>query len=220
MKKVLIIGADGNVGSAALEYFKNAKWKVAAHHKSSKSNLTEKISVYGDLTDPIERIKIIEEAWKKMDGLDAVLYAASLFKKMKFGSVTEKDFDVALSVDLKAAFFMIQEVGLKMKKQGSGSIVIMSDASVDSPYSKYIPYFIAKSGVNTIVKAAAKFLRPEVKINAIAPYIVTRPEGIDDKTWSELQKKAPQGRATRPDEVAKLIFETVNSKRAGEIIPC
>ena len=117
-----------------------------------------------------------------------------------------------------------QDVGLKMKEQGSGSIInicSMYSVVVPSPdlyegTDKFNPpgYSMAKAGLLQFTKYAASFLSPQVRINAISPGVIPNLEGKtnnsiseDDPVLQKLSKKILLKRMGRPDDLTgALVF--------------
>ena len=93
-----------------------------------------------------------------------------------------------LRANLISNYSLIRKVAPLMKKQGSGYIVEVSsyfggEKYVAVPYPNRGDYAVSKAGQRALVEMLARFLGPEVQINAIAPGPVDgiRLQGSDGK---------------------------------------
>jgi NAD(P)-dependent dehydrogenase (short-subunit alcohol dehydrogenase family) len=122
-------------------------------------------------------------------------------------SVTEEEFIRTLAVDLGSNLFMSQLVVPHMRKQGKGSIVNISTASIfvtppDSPQ-----YFAAKGGIDTLTRSLASMLSPEIRVNCVAPGCIDTDMFAHHSPESKkfLASTTPLQRLGRAEEVAMAI---------------
>ena len=84
------------------------------------------------------------------------------------------DFRRTLDANLISNYALIQKVAPHMKAQGSGYIVNVSsyfggEKYVATPYPNRSDYAVSKAGQRALAESLARFLGPEIQINAIAP---------------------------------------------------
>lgn len=220
-KNILITGSAGNIGGAIARALAVGDVKIALHYNSSEKRvrtLEREIKLLGadafiiqaDISKSDAAKSLVERATEKMGGLDILIHAAAIFGKTPFDEVSESSFDEIISVNLKAAFFIAQTAARVMQKNG-GKMLFISDLAAQKPYGGYLPYSISKAGVDALVKGLAKTLAPKIQVNAIAPYVVTKPKDITEKVWLDLINKTPARRAVAPEEivgVVKMILES------------
>lgn len=214
-KKILITGAGGTIGSEIARVLSAASRKITLHcHKkidranALKSEIeklgAECFVVSADISKISKAMSLVAEASEKMGGLDLFIHSAALFERTPLGEVTEDEWDRIINLDLKSAFFIAQEAGILMQRKG-GKMIFLSDVAGVKPYAGYLPYCIAKAGIDALVKGLAKSLAPKIEVNAIAPYIVTRPDGLSDSGWNDLLSKMPMRRPQTPHEIAAIV---------------
>jgi NAD(P)-dependent dehydrogenase (short-subunit alcohol dehydrogenase family) len=131
--------------------------------------------------------------------------------------IGEEDFDLAVNVNLKGAFFATACAHPLLKAaDGKGSVIFTSSVSgiVGSPLSPL--YSMTKGGVTTLMKSLALRLAPDgIRVNAICPSTIETPmlprffggsgQPDDDATLERIENFTPSlplGRRGRPDEVA------------------
>lgn len=227
--KALITGATGSIGGAVAIELAKRGFDLALHYNSKEKramDLAEEIKSFGhkvfvakaDIGDVAEIKRMVKAAAKDLGGLDLLVHCAAIFMKTSFEDVTEEVFDNIMRINLKSAFFIAQEAARAMGD--NGRMIFMSDIAAAKPYAGYLPYCIAKAGVDSLVKGLAKKLAPKISVNAIAPYIVTRPEGMSDMGWNDLISKTPARRESPPHEIAQIVtfLAKASPSLTGQII--
>jgi malonyl-CoA reductase/3-hydroxypropionate dehydrogenase (NADP+) len=118
------------------------------------------------------------------------------------------DWRNTLNANLVSNYSLIEKVVPMMKAQGSGYILNVSsyfggEKYIAVPYPNRSDYAVSKSGQRALVENLARFVGPEIQINAIAPGPV---EGQ--------RLKGKDGKAGLFDRRAKLILE---NKRLNQV---
>lgn len=143
--------------------------------------------------------------------VDILVNSASLFFKTPLENASEADWDRLMNANLKSVFTLSRELGLRMKKAGGGIIVNIADWSGFRPYRDYAPYCSSKGGLITLTKALARDLAPSVRVNAVAPGPVMKPEGMTDEGSRKTAEMTALGRWGRPEDVAYAVRFLVES---------
>ena len=202
VKRALITGSTGKIGWAVCRELARAGYDIALHHHTSEDTaqaLADEISGMGRAAEvfgaDLSQADECRELVKRVRDIDAFIHCASAFERTPFGEVTAEKFDEVIAIEMRPAFLLAQSIGTKMREKGGGGIVCFSDIAVEKPYANYLPYCMAKTGIDAMIKVMAKELMPTVRVNAIAP-----------------------GRVAEPEKVARLVREVVESIRTGEII--
>lgn len=214
--KALVVGATGKIGGAVCLELARLGFDIGIHYNTSDVRadcLAGKVEGMGqrvvllkaDLAIYDECAKLKKKAYDKLKDIDVFVFCASVFPKMKLGEVKGEAWDNLMAVNIKSAFFLSQSIGLEMKENGiNGSIIHFSDIAANHPYGDYIPYCVSKAAVESLVRGLALKLAPQVRVNAIAPYI-SRREGELAQEEEKYIEKIPLEKPTRPNEIAKLI---------------
>ena len=100
-----------------------------------------------------------------------------------------------------------------------GAVVNITDVKTYRPYKDHFSYVIAKGGIDTFTRAAARFLAPRIRVNAVALGVILPPPGEDDFYAEKLASKLPLKRVggTEPVAAAMLALLT-NDFLTGEIL--
>jgi len=133
------------------------------------------------------------------------------------GQMSEADFDLVISVNLKGVFNCAQAVAPQMIKQGSGVILnATSVVGLDGNFGQ-TNYVATKSGVIGMTKVWARELgRYGIRVNAVAPgftateILVSMPEKIIEG----MKAKTPLGRIGEPRDIANAYLFLASDEAA------
>ncbi len=125
------------------------------------------------------------------------------------GQMSEADFDLVISINLKGVFNCAQAVAPYMIKQGGGVILnATSIVGLDGNFGQ-TNYVATKSGVIGMTKVWAREMgRYGVRVNAVAPgftateIIKTMPEKIIEG----MKARTPLGRMGQPRDIANAYL--------------
>jgi 3-oxoacyl-[acyl-carrier protein] reductase len=125
------------------------------------------------------------------------------------GQMTEQDFDLVISVNLKGVFNCTQAVTPLMIKQGSGVILNASSVvGIDGNFGQ-TNYIATKAGVIGMTKVWARELgRYGIRVNAVAPgFILTEMvRQMPDKILEGMKAHTPLRRHGMPIDVANAYL--------------
>ncbi len=150
--------------------------------------------------------------------IDIIVNNAGILRIASFPDIGEEDFDATVNLNLKGAFYFVQEAQGHLK-EGARIVSIASVAGVDgrtlSP-----PYAATKSGIITITKTLARALAARgITVNAVAPGLIDTPfnhildqkigvEKLGLKPGEMLAQRAaeiPLRRIGKPEDVAGVV---------------
>lgn len=143
-----------------------------------------------------------------------------------FLEVTEAEWDIVFSLDLKTVFFAMQAAAKCMAT--GGRIVNISSISGRSGRPDQAPYAAAKAGVISLTKSAALALASKgITVNAICPGVVDTPLthriheqraealGITpEESLARMTARIPLGRLEKPEDVASAVSFLCSSEAA------
>jgi NAD(P)-dependent dehydrogenase (short-subunit alcohol dehydrogenase family) len=209
-KNVLITGAAKRIGREIARQFAARGARVLIHYHSSRKEaetLAREIKgrLYrADLFKLNEIQRMTRKILKEVGAVDVLVNNASIFVKTPFGKITESDWDRILSTNLKAPFFLAQELGMRMKRKGAGRIINIADWAGLRPYTGYLPYCISKGALITMTQGLAKTLAPEVLVTAVCPGPILPPPDLPREERERAAKKTLVGRWGSPEDIARM----------------
>ena len=133
------------------------------------------------------------------------------------GQMSEADFDLVISVNLKGVFNCAQAVAPVMIKQGGGVILnATSVVGLDGNFGQ-TNYVATKSGVIGMTKVWARELgRYGIRVNAVAPGFTTTEmvTAMPEKILENMKAHTPLGRLGEPRDVANAYLFLASDEAA------
>ncbi len=217
-KVALITGSARRLGAHTARALHAAGMEVIIHYRRSREPAQElidelnacrvdsAIAIAGDLARSDDIARIVEQAAAWRQRLDVLVNNASSFYPTPLGTVDEAQWEDLLGSNLKGPFFLSQAIAPWLRET-RGCIVNMVDIHGLRPLEEHPVYSIAKAGNAMMVKALARELGPEVRVNGVAPGAILWPaQGLDDETRHEILQRTTLKRTGSPDDIARAIL--------------
>lgn len=214
----LITGAAARIGATTARYLHGAGCDVILHYRHSAeraqalaAELNEKRgnsahTLQADLADMDRLDTLASEAVAVRGHLDILINNASSYYPTPIGSVTQEQWDELFASNARAPFFLSQALTAALKER-QGCIVNLVDIHADRPNADHPVYSMAKAANAMMVKALARDLAPEVRVNGVAPGAALWPEHyFDDADRQEILKRIPLGRPAGAEQIAKAVL--------------
>ncbi len=217
-KTALITGAAARLGAATVRRLHAAGAAVVIHYRRSSAaaemlrdellNLRagSATTVQGDLLDPESWPRLVGHAVEYGGGLDILINNASSYYPTPVGKATETQWDDLFGSNARAPFFLAQAAVPELRRR-RGCIVNMVDIHAERPNADHPVYCMAKAANAMMVKALARDLAPEIRVNGIAPGAALWPEdALADADRQEILKRIPMRRAAGADQIAEAVM--------------
>ncbi len=127
-------------------------------------------------------------------------------------NVTEADFDLTLTLNIKATFFASQAAGrVMMRQKGGGGIINMSSQAGYAALPTESVYCASKAAVSHLTKClAVEWGKYNIRVNAVAPTFIKTPgteEALADMEFRAdvIERIAALHRIGEPVEVAGAV---------------
>ncbi len=184
------------------EEFANAVKEIASLGVRAKGYVS-------DASDFASSEKVIDQIVNDFGNIDILVNNAGITRDTLLMRMTEEQWDLVLTVNLKSVF-NLTKAGIKpMMKQKSGSIINMSSVVGVNGNSGQANYSASKAGILGFTKSIAKELGSRnIRCNAIAPgFIMTEmTEKLPEDVKNEWISKIPLRRGGTPDDVANIAL--------------
>ena len=216
-KVAVITGAAQGIGLGIAERFSAEGAKVMMLDINEEIGRTAAYGVPGatffriDVASKQEINKTVEQIIAENGRIDICVNNAGILRTGDVLEISEEDFDIVLSVNLKGAFLMSQAVGRHMAKAGSGSIINMSSVNGVMTIPTILPYNVSKGGLDQLTRVMAMGLADKgIRVNGIGPgSILTemlQQVMSDDEKRNAILSRTPMGRCGGVDEFAKIAL--------------
>jgi NAD(P)-dependent dehydrogenase (short-subunit alcohol dehydrogenase family) len=149
--------------------------------------------------------------------LKVVVNSASVMKRTDIRDTSLEDWDSTFALNLRAPFLLTQQAVRRMNE--GGLIVNISDVGAHQLWTGFSTYVVSKSALETLTRLFAKAYAPAIRVNAIAPGLVLRSDGITPDAWEELIQRTPQKHPVSEDNLAATLrFLLDNPSITGQTI--
>jgi len=144
--------------------------------------------------------------------LDILVNNAAIMERQPVLDITPDDWSRVIDTNLRGPFFVAQRAAQWMLDTGGGVIVNIADLSALHSWPSYLTHTISKSGIVAMTQGLALALAPSIRVNAIAPGMIMKPDEWSDERWAKLIAALPLQREGTPDEVAEAVLYCVRSE--------
>jgi NAD(P)-dependent dehydrogenase (short-subunit alcohol dehydrogenase family) len=226
-KVVIITGATGGIGRAAVELFINEGANVvmvdlnedALIEVSNKINSNKLSYFQGDVSILADNKRAVELAIERHGGLDVFIANAGVAGDVQ--PITEYDeetFDKVMAVNAKGPFLGLKAAIPHMSERGGGSFVVTSSVAGVTGASLLAPYVMSKHAVVGLIKSAAKECADmNIRVNSVNPSPVETnmmrvlEDGMnelneEDNPKTQIEQTIPLKRYAEPIEIANLLL--------------
>lgn len=182
-KAALVTGASRGIGRASALALGKAGAQVLVHYgrgADEAAAVLKEIHAAGGRADAIGADFAAPDGPHKLaqkvraivgDRLDILVVNAGIAKAVPIEDYTVEDFDRLFAVNVRAPFFLVQQL-MPILHEGA-SVVLVSSLAAHAVVGTLSAYAATKGAIDTLVKHFAAALGPRgVRVNAIAPGIV------------------------------------------------
>ena len=218
-KTVLVTGSSSGIGRAIAQAFAESNATVAVHYHSNKNGGKETLNsltgeghivVQGDISQPDEASRIVEEVVTGLDRMDILVNNAALIEQFNFDDLSYEEgvsvWDRTLGANLLGHTNVTFCAAKLMKTQGGGKIVNISSRGAFRGEPTAPAYGASKAGMNAFGQSMAQALiKHNIFIYTLAPgYVETDRVApiLEGPEGENIKNQSPFGRVAKPKEVA------------------
>ena len=224
MQTVLITGGARGLGAALSEVFAKNGYNVIINYCNSENLAQElKMKLENEYNIQVLLVKCdiaseeqVKEMFKKIKekyaSIDCLVNNAAIALDNDLESKDALEFKKVLDVNLVGTY-LVTKYALSMLSKGS-IINITSTNALDTGYIESVDYDAAKAGVIALTHDFAKFLAPQVRVNAVAAgWIKTDMNKEMDPNFKEKEiAKIALKRFAEPREIAEVVWFLASSR--------
>ncbi len=180
-RRFLITGGSQGIGAAIVQQARTAGHQVVFTgrndaHIQATAKATGAHGIKADVSSDADNQRVVDEAMKKMGGIDVLVNNAAIFAALKpqpFEEIPEAEWDRVMAVNVKGVWNCARAVAPLMRAQGGGRIVNVASAIVAKGTAFLMHYVTSKGAVVAMTRALARELGPAgITVNAVAPGLI------------------------------------------------
>jgi 3-oxoacyl-[acyl-carrier protein] reductase len=218
-KTALVTGASRGIGRASALALANSGAQVLVHYGSGEKEAAAVVAQIRDAGGKAEKITadlrapegphaLAERVRAVVGGrLDILVANAGIAKAGTIEETTVQDFDALFAVNVRAPFFLVQQL---LPIMGNGtSVVLLSSLAAHASIGTLSAYAATKGAIDALVKHFASALGERgIRVNAVAPGVV--PTDMSNFAKTESGRDFTLGiqalkRMAAPDDIAAAI---------------
>ncbi len=220
-KVALITGGSRGIGAAVAILFAKAGADVAITYVSDRTSaelVKRKIERLGRIcltiqvqaSSGVSVRRSVARVAGRFGAIDILVNNAGIWKRAPIRSMTEKQWDETIDINLKGTYLFCHAILPSMKKKG-GKIINIASTAGQRGEAGYSHYAASKGAVIAFTKSIAAELAPMgIHVNCVAPGWV-----ITDMTSSALghrsvlraiKRTIPRGKVATPEDIAGPVL--------------
>lgn len=217
-RRALVTGAGRGIGLAAAAALADAGAAVTLAARSAQEieDAAAAIRAAGGSADAlaldVTDVAAMRAALDARPAFDVLVNNAGGARHAPFLDVTEADYDAILDLNLRSAFFVMQQVARGMMAAGlRGSIVNLSSQMGHVGGPKRSVYCATKFAIEGLTKAASLDLAPHgIRVNTLCPTFIetpmTRPGLADPANRAWVLSKIKLGRVGQVEDLMGAVL--------------
>lgn len=226
MKKALVTGGSGGIGSAVCRILSENGYLVYINYNSSEkkalslANEINGIAVKFDVSDR----ESVNNALKSTGSIDLLVNNSGISEINTFDYILPENADRILDVNLRGTLNCSRAVLPDMIRKKSGVIINISSMWGECGASCEVDYSASKAGVIGFTKALAKEVAPSgIRVNCVSPgFILTdMNRNFSDEDLRLIKEDIPLGIFGTPENIADSVMFLASEKASfitGQIL--
>ena len=219
-RKALVTGGDSGIGRAAAIAFAREGADVVINYLPGEEKDAKEVvqlieaagrkafAIPGDLSNESFCKKLVQQAHKKLGGLDVLaLVAGKQHAVETIADITTKQLEETYKVNVFALFWLCK-AALPLMPKG-GSIITTASIQATHPSPSLLDYAPTKAAILAFTRALARQVAEDgIRVNCVAPGPIWTPlqtsGGQPDKKIPSFGTETPMKRPGQPVEMAPL----------------
>jgi 3-oxoacyl-[acyl-carrier protein] reductase len=218
-KVAIVTGAGQGIGAAIAERLagEGAAVAVLDINLELAQGVAQRIKEKGvdaeaykvDVSNTEDAKNVVAEVVKRFGRSDILVNNAGVTRDGLLLTMSEKDWDTVIDINLKGIFNFTKAVYRQMIRQKSGAIVNIASVVGLMGNAGQVNYAASKAGAIGVTKASAKELASRnIRVNAVAPGFIqtAMTDALDEGAKKMLIDHIPAKKLGSPEDVANAVL--------------
>lgn len=219
-KKVLVIGATGDIGAetARLLHGNKAVVYITGRDQDKLSALGDRIGIPAerrfelDITDRQAVQRVADTLHGELSKVDILVNAAGIGIIKPIDQLSYEEFDRSIDTNLKGSFYLLKSFLPPMKEAKKGLIINIPGVLGKAPMAGASAYAASKYGLNGMLKSVREELkRTQVRITNL--YL----GGVDSAFWDNIDLRVQRDKMITAKEAARAVWFLCQQPSSGVV---
>lgn len=223
----LVTGAAKRIGREIAIHLAEEGVNVVIHYRSSEEEAEElhdklleigvKASVLqADLKEKSDLDGLLSEAKEKIGKVDYLVNNAAVFPRGSLEELEFEDLIDSIRINTWAPFYLTRSFGETFER---GKVVNLLDTRVAGYDWDHAGYYFSKVLLARVTKMMALKFAPQFTVNAVAPGLITPPEGLNEEYLQKRIDRVPLKKHGHKEDVAQAVVYLLKSNfLTGQIL--
>jgi NAD(P)-dependent dehydrogenase (short-subunit alcohol dehydrogenase family) len=228
---MLITGAAGGIGRAAVHHFASQGWRVIGVDRApfgDNSFPEDGLFIQSDITDPQKMESLFEQVKAFSSVLHALVNNAAIQVAKPIVETSVEEWDEVMTANLRSVFMGAKLAHPLLKASGAGAVVNVSSVHAVATSANIAAYAASKGGLLALTRAMAiEFAPDNIRANALLPGAVDTQmlrdglvrdhagDGSIDERFENLARNTVSGKVGTPEEIAHAIYFLANHEQSS-----
>ena len=177
--------------------------------------------ISADLADPATPAQLVVAARQTFGRLDVVVANHARSTRQSLEELTAAEVDLTYAVNTRATLLLVQAFAAQFDARSGGRVVLFTSGQYHGVMPGELPYIASKAALRELTPTLAAHLIPRgITVNCVNPG-PNNTGYADDTAWAWVTGRNPGGRASTPQDTARLVGWLVGDEAAwvtGQVI--
>ena len=187
-RTALITGCSKRIGAAIAKRLHDAHYNIAIHYRKSEAEAFELCAEFNrqrpdsakvfqaNLDNPKAVVNLGQEVIRAFGRIDTLVNNASVYETVSMESLNAEKFEEFFRIHMLAPYLLTMSLASYLSESGAGAVVNITDIYSTRPSKENAIYSATKAGLESLTRSLALQLAPDVRVNAVAPGAILKPE--------------------------------------------
>jgi len=179
------------------------------------------VHVSADLADPDVPARLVTAALNTFGRLDILIANHARSTRQSLEELTAVELDLTYAVNTRATLLLVQRFAREYEPGPGGRVVLFTSGQYHGVMPAELPYIASKAALRELTPTlAAHLIARGITVNCVNPG-PNNTGYADDAAWAWVAERNPGGRASTPQDTARLVGWLVSDEAewvTGQVI--
>lgn len=219
MKKALVTGGSGGIGSAICRALADHHYQVLVCYRSNKETAEEvRASLKGeghevyvadvaDTSSVSQLARFVENEWGELDVLINNSGVTTPIDHANLDALTDEWIDRIMQTNFRGAFACVRAFEPLMRKSEDALVVNISSVAARTGIGSNVAYCASKAAIDSMTRSLGRALAPDIRVVSVSPGWVRTPlaKNVSADYLQTQIEHTPLRRLATPEDVANTV---------------